>query len=179
MTSRLNTYDLNDRLETVMHKFMYSVAHYLWFAHPWSSADARPIADALKRLGESHRDHIRRLGELLISRRRHIPRGSFPAAFTGLNDLSVQYVVPMAIEDENKIIRLLEAAAAELKLDSEAHTLLTDIIRSEKRHLQTLQAAANHRRAARAHSPIKPPRWPTLRRPTRPAGRGRHVSVAR
>lgn len=179
MTSRLNTYDLNDRLETVMHKFMYSVAHYLWFARPWSGADAQPTADALKSLGESHRDHIRRLGELLISRRRHIPKGSFPAAFTGLNDLSVQYVVPLAIEDENKIIRLLEAAAAELKLDSEAHTLLTDIIRSEKRHLQTLQAASNDRRAARARSPVRPPRWSSLRRPTSTVGRGIRASATR
>ena len=66
-------------------------------------------------------------------------------AFTALNDVSLEHLLPLIIEDERLIIRLIEASAVALPDDREANELATDIMVCETRHLQTLQRASDNR----------------------------------
>jgi hypothetical protein len=61
-------------------------------------------------------------------------------AFTGLNDPSIEYLLPLVIEDEKQIIALIELAADALACDPAARELPAEIVECERRHLQMLQS---------------------------------------
>ena len=131
----------NDAMNRVMNALRYSVANYLQIRH----FCVGPAADALWQLAACHRKHVRRIGLLLRARHWHVVSRAFPMAFEALNDLSIEYLFPLIIEDERQIISLVEASAVALQGDSEANELAAEVVDSEKRHLQTLQRASDHR----------------------------------
>ncbi len=154
----------NDAMNRVMNALRYSVATYLRFGRPWVHSNAGAVAEALWHLANSHRKHVRRIGELLIGRHGHVVSRAFPTAFTALNDLSIEYLLPLIVEDERQIIRLVEASAIALKGDSEATELAAEVVDSEKRHLQELQRASDLRSIASgksARARRKQSVWPT------------------
>lgn len=152
-------------LNRVMNALRYSLASYLQFARPWIGANARAdVVDAIARVADHHRDNVMRLGELLIERHRHVELQSFPTAFTGLNDLSVEYLLPLVIENEKRIIRLVEATAGALEHDIEAHRVLAEFVDREKLHLQSLVERKRHRKEVAAEE-YSSPRCGMLERP--------------
>jgi len=135
-----------DAINHVMNALRYSLASYLRFARPWIDASAQSIADTISNVAESHRQHVTRIGELLVERHGHVESRIFPSAFTGLNDLSIGYLIPLVIEDEKQIVRLVEASAPALEYDAEASELVAHIVVSAKLHLQILERGVGHRR---------------------------------
>jgi hypothetical protein len=138
---------LNDGMQHVMNALRYSLARYLRFAQPRVEASAQPIADAVGHVAETHGKHVMRIGEFLLERQGHVASRTYPLAFTRLNNLSIRYLLPLVVDDEVQIIRLVEAAANALECDAEAHELLAEVGESGKRHLQLLRDASNHRQA--------------------------------
>jgi hypothetical protein len=130
---------LIDAINLPMNALRYSLASYLRFACPWVDASAQSIGERIGRVAEGHRQHVARIGELLVERHGHVKSETFPSAFTGLNDLSVEYLLPLVIEDEKQIIRVIEATAVILDSDAEASDLVAEVLDVEKRHLQALQ----------------------------------------
>jgi hypothetical protein len=169
-----------DAITRVMNALRYSLASYLRFACPWVDASKQPIAEAIRHAAEGHRQHVTRIGELLVERHGHVESRTFPRSFTGLNDLSIEYLLPLVIEDEKQIVRIIEASLAALESDAEASDLMAAIIDSEKRHLQMLERTPSHPRAMRSDASVqaqhRASEWPaangSLQLRTPPLGRG-------
>lgn len=154
-----------DAINRVMNALRYSLANYLRFARPWSDVRGQSIAETIGCVADGQTRHVMRIGDLLVKRHGHVESRAFPKAFTGLNDLSVEYLLPLVIEDEKQIVRLVEASAAALEGDREASDLLAEIIECEKEHLQRLERSPVHSRAMMDRASI-PARhrtytWPT------------------
>jgi len=107
-----------------MNALRYSLASYLRFARPWIDASTQSIAESIGHVAQHHRQHVTRIGELLVDRHGHVESRAFPQAFTGLNDLSIEYLLPLVIEDEKQIIRVIEATAVALECDAEASSVV-------------------------------------------------------
>ncbi|MDZ4817488.1 MAG: hypothetical protein SGJ20_00790 [Planctomycetota bacterium] len=125
----------------VMNALKNSLVCYLQFARPWIG-DAAKVGETIRLAAESHRTHVERLGKMIVNRHARVTSRAFPADFTGLNDLSLQYLLPLVIADAKQIIQLAEDAADALKFDAKGYELIADVIDSERGHLRMLQRAA-------------------------------------
>jgi hypothetical protein len=143
-----------DAMNRVMNALTYSVARYLRFARPWVDFRADVIADLVGQVADSQGEHVLRIGELLIERHGHVESRTFPLAFRGLNDLSVEYLLPLVIEDEKQIIALIESAADALTCDPEARELVVEIVECERRHLQMLHSGLVRSYAIASDGPV-------------------------
>jgi hypothetical protein len=145
-----------DAINGTINALRYSLARYLRFARPWVDASAESIAEMIEKVAASHRQHFTRLGELLVERHGHVESRAFPSVFTRLNDLSIEYLLPLVIEDEKQIIRVIESNAVVLGHDAEASSLLDEVLDCEKRHLQVLERLPVRRAAMSGGSFIQP-----------------------
>jgi ferritin len=156
-----------DSINQVMNALRYSLASYLRFARPWIDASAQSIAETIRHVAQDHRQHVTRIGELLVNRHGHVESRAFPRPFTGLNDLSIEYLLPLVIEDEKQIIQIIEASAVALNCDVEVSDLLAEVLDIEKRHLRVLERAPGRRRAMGSGESIQARRqasvWPVAR----------------
>ena len=91
----MTTEPLIRALNRVMNALACSVASYLRFARPRIDAGAEGVADTVRHVAVSHRNHAFRVGELRRERHGHVESRTFPIAFTRLNDLSVEYLLPL------------------------------------------------------------------------------------
>jgi hypothetical protein len=66
-------------------------------------------------------------------------------AFTALNDLSTEYILSLILEDEKQIIQLLNAAVNDVECDAECYGLVTELLKSEQRHVRVLQRHSDDR----------------------------------
>jgi hypothetical protein len=129
-----------DAMNCVLNALTCSVARYLRFGRPWVDFRADAIADLVGQVADSQGENVLRIGELLIERHEHVESRTFPLAFTELNDLSIECLLPLVIEDEKQIIALIESAAEALTCDPEARELVVEVAECERRHLQMLQS---------------------------------------
>jgi hypothetical protein len=74
-----------------------------------------------------------------FGRRERLVRSSvFPLHFTSYNDLSLEYLVPLLLEDERALIRSAEECAERLKDDPEARRIVDKVIVSLRRYAALL-----------------------------------------
>lgn len=145
-----------DAINGTINALRYSLARYLRFARPWVDAGAESTAEMIEKVAESHRQNVTRLGELLVERHGHVESRAFPSVFTRLNDLSIEYLLPLVIDDEKQIIRVIESNAVVLEHDAEASSLLDEVLDCEKRRLQVLEGLPVRRPAMSGGSFIQP-----------------------
>ena len=143
----MTTHKSIDAINRVMNALRYSLVSYLRFARPWVDADAQSLKTTIKDIAKQHRKHVMRIGKLLLSRYGHVESRTFPIAFGSLNDLSIEFLLPLVIEDERQIIRLVETSADALQSDAEVFGLMVDVLATETRHIELLQTATKPRRA--------------------------------
>jgi hypothetical protein len=162
----------DDGMQRVMNALRYSLARYLRFAQPRVEASTQPIADAVGHVANAHGKHVKQIGEFLLERHGHVESQTYPLAFTRLNNLSIRYLLPLVVDDERQIIRLVDAAANEFERDAAANELLAEVGASGKRHLQMLREVPEHHEMMPSDMPVAARRRTPVRS-TR--GEDRHV----
>jgi hypothetical protein len=70
--------------------------------------------------------------------------GKFPISFTGLHDLSSEYLVSLMIESQREIISISEQAISELAADAMAQAVAQESLGAAKAHLDSLLEIADH-----------------------------------
>lgn len=132
------TESLVKAMNRVRNALAWSVASYLRFARPRIDAGAEGVADTVRHVAISHRNHVFRVGELRRERHGHVESRTVPIAFTRSSDLSVECLLPLVIEDEKEILAFIESAADAIANDADARELLSAVVETEKRHLRVL-----------------------------------------
>lgn len=128
-----------DALNHVLKLQRLSLANYLQFARPWTRHADCNLWDMVSRIAAVQMQNAARVSELLVERHARIDPGTFPARFTGLNDLSIEYVALRVVEDLERIIRDLRSCEDVLRGDGPAWDLVKAILRDEGRQLEMLR----------------------------------------
>jgi len=127
-----------DALNHVLNLQRLSLANYLQCAKPWTRETDCKLSKIVSAIAAVQMQNAARVSELLIERYGRIDLGTFPAHFTGLNDLSINYAVPRVADDIERMIRDLRSSEDVLRGDRAAWHLVKGILRDEKRHLEML-----------------------------------------
>lgn len=134
----------------------FSLANYLRYAKPWVSPADQCLGEAIRRIGAQQLEYADRVGSLIIERRGHVESESFPFRFTAYNDLSLAYLAPRVMEDQERIVRQVSEVARQLRADAEAYDLVNEIFGGEQAHLDNLRELLDRpNRDTRRHAAVE------------------------
>jgi len=141
----------NDVLNGVLILLRRSLLQYAAEAWPWTGSGSGEPQAAIDRLIAAQAERVRKLAELLDSRRWTIDFGAFPD-FTDLHYLSLKFVLPHIAENERQIVRELELALSACAGDSQATALVGAILSEESQTLVELARLAGPKPSATTQS---------------------------
>ena len=140
-----STIDILNRLYVLHHR---SLAVYLHYAQPYRlSRDVR-AATVLAHMAEDHNRTSDRLASMILDANGQVDPGEFPMSFTGLHDLSVDYLVKQLIDRQKKHIAACEKLADLLPLAPYAQAAVREAVGEAKGHLDNLEELAAEPAAA-------------------------------
>lgn len=129
------------RLQAAYRRENRSLLQYAREAALYAGPDQKQL-DTVLRIGDEELTAIGQFAAALDSRRVALPYpGSFPAAFTDLNFVSVRSVLPRLIEEQRRDLVALEADAAAVA-DPEAKAAVQSLAELHRRHLAELESLA-------------------------------------
>jgi hypothetical protein len=130
------------RLEGIIRREGRSLLQYVSEAFPWVRTGTDEALTRLQQLVGEERDAVAALSRFLV-RRRHTPPylGSYPMAFTTMNFVSLDFLVPRLAEQQRRAIAELEKDRQALT-DAEAKVEVDKVLQMKRQHLQTLEALA-------------------------------------
>lgn len=131
-----STIDLLNRL-LVLHA--RSLPMYLSYAQP-DRLDSRPEAKAVfKQIVADHQRTVDRLSLLILDSNGLTSPGEWPMAFTGLHDLSVDYLLKLLVERQQRFVPACERLAEQLRMAPYAQAVAREIVGEAKGHLENLE----------------------------------------
>jgi hypothetical protein len=131
-----STIDILNRL-LVLHE--RSLPVYLNYAPPHqlgSNAKAKAVLDQIV---TDQRRTIDRLGTIIIESGGSPDYGEFPMSFTSLHDLSLEYLLKLLIERQQKFITACERLTDQLNMAPYAQAAAREAVGEAKGHLENLQ----------------------------------------
>lgn len=134
-----STAQILNRILVLHHR---SLPTYLHFAPPWRLSMQPQVQEVLKHIAADHERTVDRLGPMILESGSAVDYGCFPMTFTGMHDLSVEYVVKTLIDRQKRLISALEKIADELALAPFAQAVAKEIVGEAKGHLDNLLEAA-------------------------------------
>ena len=127
-----------------------SVAHsrslpvYLQYAPPWLEKGNEEVTTVLEQIVSDQEATVDRISTMIQSAGEDVDPGKFPISFTGLHDLSSEYLVSLMIEGQREIISISEQAISELAADAMAQAVAQESLGAAKAHLDSLLEIADH-----------------------------------
>ena len=134
--------DTNDLLNRILVLHARSLAMYLGYAKPdqlWKNPKA---ARVLEGMVDDHKRTVDRLAGLILENHGTVDHGEFPMSFTGLHDLSVEYLLNQLIDRQKRFIAVIERLADQLSLAPYAQAAAREAVGEAKGHLENLQELA-------------------------------------
>lgn len=117
----------------------HSLLQYVSESSPFTTTDTREAFTQILALAEEERDAVSKLTRWLQKKHlRLIIGGSYPAHFTQLNFITIDYLVPRLIEDDARHQAEIERTLTAVT-DEEVRTLIQAYLEMKRRHLHTLQ----------------------------------------
>jgi hypothetical protein len=116
-----------------------SLPMYLGYAPPYQIA-SRPHAKAvLDQIVADQQRTVDRLGTIILDSGGTVDPGEFPMAFTSLHDLSLEYLLKLLIERQEKFVTVCERLADMLTMAPYAQAAAREVVGEAKGHLENLQ----------------------------------------
>jgi len=131
-----STTEILNRL-LVLH--MRSLPMYLGYAPPYELASHLRAKAVLDQIVEDQKRTVDRLGTLILDSSGTIDYGEFPMSFTALHDLSLDYLLNMLIERQQKFIMVCDKLADSLGMAPYAQAAARETVGEAKGHLENLQ----------------------------------------
>lgn len=123
----------------------FSLANYLRYAKPWGSPAEESLRESIRRIADEQMEASDRVGSLIMERRGRVEGGAFPMSFTALNDLSLAYLAPSVLKDQERIVRVVESVANHIGSDSTAHALTLELLANARSHQDNLREVIEDR----------------------------------
>lgn len=132
----------NLRLNSMLILLRCSLVQYLAECWPWSSRDAVSARQAVLGAAAEQTLQVELLAELLTERGRPIDPGTYPEEFTDWNFVSLKFLWPRMLEDQEFVVAELAEAAHECVDDRQGARLLAAARDSQRLILERLRAAS-------------------------------------
>ncbi len=116
----------------------FSVVSYINETQPRTHPGNEVLVEATRAIAADHEYYSQRLVEAIEDRHGSVNSGSFPMRFMSLNDLALDYLLDRLIENHQRNIQVNERCVAKLVEDPQAWSLATEILGSERAHLDIL-----------------------------------------
>ena len=130
-----NSNDVLNRLYAIHNR---SLPKYISYARPWPGPGAEEAWKTIELIVADQLRTIERLGEMLDACNCPVAAGEYPMSYTGLNDLSIEYLIERMIEQQKRDISNIELCVEQLNLAPMAQTLAKEALGAAKGHLDSL-----------------------------------------
>ena len=131
-----DTNQILNRLSVIHNR---SLPMYLRYAVPWVR-DANDDAGAtLRDIAEDQQEYVDRIGELILESNGKVEMGEFPMLYTGYHDLSIDFLLPIIIREQEAAVPQIQACADALRLHPIARGIAEEALGAAKSHLDTLR----------------------------------------
>lgn len=137
--SRPNVIDALNRLLAAQR---FSLANYVNEAPAWTHPGNEALSEATRSIVNDHEHYSQRLADAIDDRHGGVNAGTFPMRFMSLNDLSLDYLLAILIENQQRNILVNERCVAKLVEDPQAWSLATEVLGSARAHLDVLKQFA-------------------------------------
>jgi hypothetical protein len=131
-----------DILNRILVLHARSLPVYLSYAKPDQLWKQPKAAAVLSRVAEDHQRTVDRLATLILENHGTVDHGEFPMSFTGLHDLSVEYLFRQLIDRQKRFIAVIDKLAAQLTLAPFAQAAAREAVGEAKGHLENLEELA-------------------------------------
>jgi hypothetical protein len=143
---------LDDRsarvLEAVVRRESRSLLQYAAEAFPWATPAEQAALARLQRLITAEQRAVARVADLLQRRRHRAPYlGPYPMAFTNLNFISLDHLLPVLAEHQERALAELDRDLA-VVTDPEARAALEQLRAVKRDHLAALKVPTDAPAAA-------------------------------
>jgi hypothetical protein len=129
-------------LQQILRRESRSFLQYVGEAFPWTTANERGALDKLRRLLQEEGRALAVLGQFLLRQRYELPYlGTYPDAFTSMNFVSLDHLLPLLVDRQREGIAELERDLRSLH-GSEARGHPERLLELKRRHLSDLEALA-------------------------------------
>jgi hypothetical protein len=130
------------RLQQLLRRESRSFLQYVREAFPWITPEEKEALAQLHTLIEEERGAIAALAKFLMRHRILVPHlGPYPVAFTNLNFVTLDHLLPLLVDAQRRAIADLEHDL-ESFTDPECRQELQKILDVKRQHLKTLEALA-------------------------------------
>jgi rubrerythrin len=132
-------------VQDIVRRESLSLLNYVGDAFPWTTSAGSAKLARLQDVVRAHREAVAEAGQFLTKKRTPVGYiGSYPANFTAINFLSLDYILPRLAAAEANGVARLEREAASLT-DPEAVAMVQHLLSVKRDHLKTLEGlAAEH-----------------------------------
>jgi hypothetical protein len=130
-------------LQDILRRESRSVLIYVAEAYPWTNSTGTKALAGLQHLIAVEREAIACLGRFLVRQRIPLPYlPSYPAHFTTINFLALDFILPRLIEHERQSIAELENDLAAVK-NPAARAEVEKLLDLKRKHLPQLEELAS------------------------------------
>jgi hypothetical protein len=133
------TIETTNTLGRLLTLHRYSLPVYLQDAEPWIEKKNEKAVEALALVAADQLDTVDRIGELLIEHGATVAPGGFPLTYTALHDLSFDYLLQRAIDEQRKLIDSIKACSDDLRLAPAIQAIAQEAWGQAKGHLESLE----------------------------------------
>ncbi len=142
--------DTNDILNRIQVLHARSLPMYLGYAKPDRLWKCPKAAALLEQIVADHQRTVDRLATLILENHGVVDSGKFPMSFTGLHDLSVEYLLKQLIDRQKRFIAVIDKLAGMLTLAPYAQAAAREAVGEAKGHLENLEELAAQRASSAA-----------------------------
>jgi hypothetical protein len=139
-----------DRLSEIIHRESRSLLRYLNDAYPWVRFGADEALNRLRGLARAEQEALSGLVRYFLREEHSLPPfSSYPASFTTMNFVSLDYLLPRMAADERRLLGLLESDCRALR-DAGARAAVEKFLEAKRQHLKALESLVPRPEAAPA-----------------------------
>ena len=138
-----NTSSATDMLNQLLHLLLRGLPAYVVEVNPWTQPGRLPLGKALANLAADRRLFANRTNQAILDRGAYPDPGPFPLEYTGLNDVSIEYLTNELIDSLHVDIEILQEISAQLAAIPKLHALAEEIIGNTIGHAEILEKMMN------------------------------------
>ncbi len=135
----MTAYSTTDLLNRVLVVHNRSLPMYLHDATPWLQRKDKRVIETMQLIVRDHQQVVDRIGALITDHNGLVELGEYPLPFTAYNDVAFDWLLPILIERQQKMIHYLQQVADLLGLAPLAKSVVEETVGMAKAHLEMLQ----------------------------------------
>ena len=127
--------DLLNRLFQVHYR---SLPVYAQGTRPWTPPEQEKALEALAAVAADQKRTAAHIAEAIQQQRGRLEPGQFPIAFTGIHDVSAEFVLRRAAELQDRDLKIIRECAAQLAAVPQWRPLAEETLRQAQTHQEML-----------------------------------------